>query len=410
MEKFQLSNLDKMLYFEKYVNETYLTSSKYAQEFDNRYISNNDNVYFNLPCYKVPIKDLNIVESTHEIDILSDIMIDKEHVKVFIHPILGNDSEKYFMIDLNKYERISDEIVTSTSSIRTVNIKGKNYFIKLHYPVKTSNFYRGIGENIIKHNLKVSSELQYIKHPKFAILPDILGISFPSKPNKRSWGYMVRSAIPLPYMTNSEKCVLVPGFALYSKYKYHPDNLPYITILIGKSKLSPLKFILQEIMFQIIEYWIYVLVNFGYLIEPHGQNILFEIENDEIIHRLVYRDLDPVVHINTRIKLGLSNDDFKDDITIHKPNDLRPFGSDASVVYDNGFCRLLFEPFTQVMKQYYNINPEQLQKPCREYFKKLLPNYEEYFSKHVYQYKDVDPETHVCPVYITGQKPVWRPE
>jgi siderophore synthetase component len=43
---------------------------------------------------------------------------------------------------------------------------------------------------------------------------------------------------------------------------------------------DPLEFVLENIMFPIIRHWVECFLNFGFLLEPHGQNVLFEIGKD----------------------------------------------------------------------------------------------------------------------------------
>lgn len=403
------NSLEKTLYYEKYVNETMLDKNLFLTDFSEEYEFNSDNVYFPLICYKVPIKDLVISGDLTNNEIYNDLLIDDDHIKMFLHPELENREELSYIDNLKQYEKLPYETVSSTSSMRTVLVKGKEYCIKLHCPIKIALSYRGIGQKQIEHVMKVSNELMSISHPKFAIFPEKLGVNFSRKNNQRSWGYIGRRMVPYPYLKENESYVLTPVFALYSGYRHYPNKKPYIMTLIEKSSLTPLEFVLQEVMFPIMEFWVYAFRTFGFLMEPHGQNLLMEIENDEKIHRLVHRDLDPMIHIPTRQKVGLSLDGFSKDMLFDNSTGQKPFGSIFSVRYDYGICLLVFDCLEKMMNTYYNIKPEQLHEPVKKHFVKLLPDYQEYFPKYVYKLGNADPKTHRSAYYTDNEYPNWRP-
>ena len=57
--------------------------------------------------------------------------------------------------------------------------------------------------------------------------------------------------------------------------------------------MSPFsQFVFEEIMFTIIRHWVDCFQHFGYLLEPHGQNVLLEVDKDREVKRIVLRDIE----------------------------------------------------------------------------------------------------------------------
>jgi hypothetical protein len=69
---------------------------------------------------------------------------------------------------------------------------------------------------------------------------------------------------------------------------------------------------LENIMFPIIRHWVECFLNFGYLLEPHGQNVLFEIGKDGEIERIVHRDLALGIDMRRRREIHLPDSNLNE--------------------------------------------------------------------------------------------------
>jgi hypothetical protein len=82
---------------------------------------------------------------------------------------------------------------------------------------------------------------------------------------------------------------LVPLFALA---KMPPKGgKPYVLVLAEKAGLSPREFITRELIDRFVEQWVTLAVDYGILMEPHGQNLMLELNRrGKFTGRFVHRD------------------------------------------------------------------------------------------------------------------------
>ena len=111
-----------------------------------------------------------------------------------------------------------------------------------------------------------------------------------------------------PFPVTEENRSLIPGFALYGEDFYTPETDPLLYDLIGDQE--PLTFMLDNILLPIVRHWVDCFRHFGYLIEPHGQNVLIEVDNTMAIKRIVHRDLSVGIDMRRRNDLGLCSDNL----------------------------------------------------------------------------------------------------
>lgn len=400
--------MEPTLYYERYVNETSRNPMR-TRGFDPFYHFNSDTPHFELPSWKVPIDKVIILTAFPSKETYGEYVNEKEGwVKFFLHPQFLNRTDISCAKDMSTCETLSPVIVSPTASMRTVIEQTGKDCIKLHSPIEVGLYYRGVGSTFISHNMRVSKELQRINLEGFGILPDVLGISLPAiKGERRSWGYIIREMKVLPYQEGQERRRLIPGLALHGGYKYHPEKKPLLLTFIKHSRLSPKDFVLQKIMFPVLRYWIYFLLKFGYVFEPHGQNSLYEVDPYTYeIYRVIHRDLDPYVHLKTREKLGLSNENYQGQLTIGEPTEENPHGADVSLKFDISLGVYL-ESLAQVMKEHHGIDPQVLRNGCIAYMEERLPNWNEFFSSNVYKHIP-DPITKYRTV-MDNSIPKWRP-
>jgi hypothetical protein len=99
-------------------------------------------------------------------------------------------------------------------------------------------------------------------------------------------GMILRSFLP----EAGRPKTLIPFFALA---KTPPDNSrPYILRLAEAANKAPRDFIKYDIIEKFVNQWVTLAVDFGILMEPHGQNLMLELDSQKkFTGRFVHRDL-----------------------------------------------------------------------------------------------------------------------
>jgi hypothetical protein len=194
---------------------------------------------------------------------------------------------------------------------------------------------------------------------------------------------------------------LVPGFALYGEDFFEPDRPPLLFELMGNK--DPRSFVLEDIMLPIIRHWIGCFRQLGYLLEPHGQNVLLEIDDENEIRRIAHRDLSCGIDMRRRRDIGLTNEQ------LNQYNRMES-GEFLSITYDKFMGGHFFDRIVAVcQRRYPELRREEFSAPCCAEFQRLLPEHDRYFPRRVQYFSD-ERDQFDKPLYQdTGQMPEWRP-
>lgn len=233
---------------------------------------------------------------------------------IYIHPDMLDSNE----LIINISHSVENEIIVApTASGRTVLPLGKNYFIKLAYIGYLGRIVRHMSGEIIRSACEVTKQLIVATKTKkinsaFSFLREDFGrvahipmsnltsktIKLPS--NNRGcyeWGVLFREFKPFPYIQEDE--FLIPFFSLFSK-EYDPatgkpitcQDKPLLIQLFENQNKSIEDFLLYDILFPLFNTYFDALIHAGIELEAHAQNMLLTINNENIIKRIVCRDLE----------------------------------------------------------------------------------------------------------------------
>jgi hypothetical protein len=404
--------LSKYLYLERRVNEgtqTYSAMSQYS-ELPEVYQPRSQQPTFSLPVIQIP-RGKVVVHLANPAPALLRQFVHKDSVSFCIHPaILGNRDIPHMgaLVQMPSEVPLLASPTASSRSVVVIDLVKSPYCVKLHCPYKISRFVRTLGPKVIAHSIAVSRELEQIQHPRFAILPESIGCSLAGTGGKNGWGFIVRELTPRPHAPEARR--LIPCFSMYGKDSNHPHEPPLLVKLIEQSGKNPETYVLQEVMFPIIECFLTAFKEKGILMESHGQNTLLEMDHNSRITRVVHRDFDEEIDARMRRKLGLGVQGFMPSQVIDKPSDHEPKGSVHSVIFDKSVGLLHLDYLAKVMQVYYGISPQELQKKCQALFAKLFPDHGKHFPSETYVYSDKPIAQNVYPLVGTGKVPVWRPQ
>jgi hypothetical protein len=398
-------------YLERYRNEGTRTYSSHASynAAGERYRPNSAHGGFELHAFAMP-RDEMLLFSADPAQELAGKYIDPEHLLLCVHPQLLQScpDDPYVCRTLAMGQARQPIAVIPSSSTRTLTVKDPvvPHAVKVHFPFKISRYTRKMREEVIEQATNVSRELENgIEHLDydFAFLREVIGVAHknldPHGDRGENWGYLVRDMVPFPGQDNER--TLVPGFALYGQDYFEPEKPLLLFDLIGEQ--DPVQFVLDNIMLPIVRHWMGCFKNFGFMLEPHGQNVLLELDADHRVRRVVHRDLSIGIDMRLRRDLGLP----ADQINNYNRTEQSAF---HSVTYDRFMGGHFFDRLVAACQaKIPELQKDDFTGPCRETFAALLPDYAHYFPQTVWYFSE-ERDRFNKPFYEdTEEAPEWRP-
>lgn len=403
--------IPSLLYTERYRNVGTRTYSRHAEysEAGEKYRPDSTTSSFELPCWWLPREYVHIYQANPP-DHLAGQYLRGESVRFAVHPQLLQAPDSYIKNLFRRGVAADPLLVAPSSSTRTLYSLLANkidHGVKVHFPVRISRYGRKMRDEVIAQAVNVSRELEAdvcAMGEKFAFLREVLGVSHVpleeagQTARGENWGYLVREMQPFPY--SEEQRVLLPGFALYGGDFFDASLPPLLFSLIGDN--DPLQYILEQILLPIVDQWIRCFQKFGYMMEPHGQNVLLEIDETMQIRRIVHRDLSVGIDMRLRRAKGVLS------TGLNEYNRMES-GEFCSVVYDMFMGNHFFERIVACCrKKFPQIAEEEFRKPCRHLFAASFPESLAYFPPTIHYFSE-ERDQYGKPFYAdTGREPVWR--
>lgn len=364
---------DSYIYAERYVN----TFKKTANEVSEKYCAIGGIKEYYLPEMSLKKCDAEIFLANPNTKIFNEIFSKKteDEITFYIHPDMIKDLPNEIIREI-KY----NILVKPTSSTRTVLPNNKEYFIKLHLDKRLSKYIRRLSQSSIQHSINVSNiinsciESNIHTCPKtFGFLPESIGI-FNKKLN---YGMIIREKIPRPIIdsiqTNTSlntdqenKRYYFPLFSLYSKDLKHPEDKTLFTQIVNKNNINPKELFLEQYLKPLFIGMNYFINNQGILLEPHGQNVLIEIDTNFNITRLIHRDFQSIYIDNNIRKINNLEMIFQKHIMGTECTSKESY----SLVYDHFIGRYVFDEFLELLETEHNIPKNQMIQLIKNEFKK----------------------------------------
>ncbi len=398
------------IYLDRYRNEgtrTYSAHSGYSEALQ-EYQPTAAKDTFALKVFAVPKDQVNIYTANPPQELEKTYLSEKECL-FCVHPqVVTHCPQDPYLVAVQRQGRMMPDVtVIPSSSTRTLYSNATTFHaLKVHFPFRVSRYERRMRDEVIEQAINVSRDIEKNIEDfdkDFAFLREVLGISAIAQETTtartENWGYLVRDMEPFP--KNVKQSHLVPGFALYGKDLHDSSVAPLLFTLLEKR--DPVQTIVENIMQPIISHWLHCYTSLGYILEPHGQNILLEIDNDATIRRIVHRDL------STGIDMRLRNDLRLCSQHLNNYNKMSS-GEFCSIAYDMFMGSHFFDRIISCCQQRFpKLCPEDFKAPCRKHFAALFPEYKTYFPKDVYYFSEQRDQFNK-PLYTnTETQPSWRP-
>ena len=403
--------IPSLIYADRYLNEgtrTYSNHSDYT-EAQEEYRPNSKHSQFDLAVFEVP-RDQMLIYTANPSTTLAKKYFADDKILFCIHPqtLKEQPDDLYVRHTQSIGTPHKSTTVCPSSSTRTLYVQDDEPFhaIKVHFPFRISRYGRRMRDEVLEQAINISIELERGIHHldgQFAFLREVIGVAHknlrPTSPRGENWGYLVRDMKPFPPDGNERN--LIPGFALYGKDFFEPKKTPLLFDLIGDRE--PKKFVIEDIMFPIIRHWVGCFKHFGFLLEPHGQNVLLEVDKSRKIKRIVHRDLSLGIDMRRRHDIGLP--DGK--LNAYNRMESAEF---CSITYDKYLGGHFFDRIVACCQEKYsNLKVEDFRKPCRNEFTRVFPDYEKYLPKTICYFSEERDQFNKPLFQDTKKPPEWRP-
>ena len=326
-----------------------------------------------------------------------------ENDYVYIHP---DWLSKKSVEKLPKGTIEDGEIVIPTSSVRTVRIKGTNYYLKLAYPGEIGRLKRDLHYEHLMSGIELTDTLMHMKEnvnvPRlFEFMPEIGGKIL--KSDSSEFGFLIRK---IPDSISS--CYIIPAFSLIARDNMNPND-ECLLIQLLNIKERPRDFFLDYICFPLIDIFFFCYVTEGLIPEMHSQNILYALDEEFKVKKVVLRDLES----------------FDKDVSMREKLSLKPFlsfpykcfsKSDKyylmrhSFMFDHKLCEYLINPLVKCAS--YILDSKNIISTIKEYVHdKLLSLDEPFFLEdncwYKYPNEEIDRTTSERP-YVAIPNPIYR--
>ena len=401
-----------LVYLDRYRNvgtRSYSAHADYS-EVAEQYRPDSHFPEFEVPAFLLPRDDVRVYTAQPADDLLN-YYLPGDAALFCVHPqVLGGDGEERCLDVVRGHGRPQPPIVVSpSSSSRTVfvnnDLLATPHALKLHLPLRVSRYTRRMRDEVVEQAVELSGELERgvgRLDEDFAFMREVIGVTHRVADHEtergEAWGYVVREMRPFPEVAGER--MLVPGFALYGGDFFDPSKEPLLWDLVQGR--DPTRFVLERILLPVVRHWCACYREFGFMLEPHGQNVLFELDEQGLIRRAVHRDLSVGIDMRRRRDLGLEDGRLND---YNRMED----GAFASMTYDMFVGNHFFSPLIRLLETRGAVDRDELSGPCREEFARCFPDYAEYLPDTVWYFSETRDE-YGKPLYEdTGRKPEWRP-
>jgi hypothetical protein len=401
---------ESLIYLDRYRNEGTRTYSNHADftEAHEKYRPNSIYSHFKLPVFELPRSRVKIYTANPSPELARTYLSDDKAL-FCIHPqtLEAHQDDVYVKHIMSTGKALKDIPVIPSSSTRTLYVRNDDvpHAIKVHFPFKISRYGRKMRDEVLEQAVNISNELESGLHHfdhRFAFLREVIAVVHKNLqadlPRGENWGYLVRDMKPFPIV--DDKRDLIPGFSLYGKDFFDADKAPLLFDLIGNN--DPKTFVLESIMLPIIRHWVQCFLHFGFLLEPHGQNILFEVDENRDIVRIVHRDLSMGIDMRRRREVQLNSEKLN---AYNRMED----SSFHSITYDKFMGGHFFDRIVATCQEKYpDLEAEDLRKPCRDEFARIFPDSARHFPKTVWYFSEKRDQFNKPLSQDTGEAPEWR--
>lgn len=344
-----------LLYMERYLNDGSPSGFTYKNQTSYNTSPSGKNKYFYLD---IVCCENNLIERIGKTPCFI------QGIPIFIHPDMSALLSKKGI--LTKKSSIK---VAPTSSSRTVKLLDYPGYIKLNYDGIIGRINRKLTDRHVYASIDMTSLLEkalmHSRYAKLLFYKESYGIIYRNSEKEINMGMVYREEKPSGINAQTTNCI-IPMFSLFAKDESALDK-QLIIQLIEKSKKDPIEYVVNDLIFNIIDNYFNLLLNEGIQPEWHAQNLLIGIDKNFSISSIIMRDLESIdIDQTLQQSLGI-NHKFKSYPYKHLNNDQYNYQIKHSFMYDFKIGEYIFKPLINCISKHFNLDVAYIEKEIKIY-------------------------------------------
>lgn len=283
---------------------------------------------------------------------------------IFIHPDMYEQYDKLGC----KIERDCIK-VCPTSSSRTVKLLDFSGYIKLNYNGIIGRIDRSLTETHANFSVEMTKFLgEILKIPvfeKLTFFPEPGALVYKNEGKNINMGLVCRDEEV--YGISADKIsFIIPAFSFFAQDRIQEDEFLLIQ-LVERSGKTPEKYLLNELIYPIIDNYFNLLLYAGLQPEWHAQNLLLGIDRNYSVVSLIMRDLESIdIDQTLQSRLGIRKI-FKSYPYKYLNEQQYNYQIKHSFMYDFKLGEYIFNPFIKCICQHYRLDEKVFEHNIQEY-------------------------------------------
>ena len=346
-----------LLYLERYVNDgspsgfTCINQTSY----ETTPASDRDFFYLDFLCVEDSVETIGSLPSFFE---------GFERNTIFIHPDMNGMYKKR-----NFHTKKSNIRVCPMSSFRTVKFLDYPGYVKLNYNGIIGRIDRSLTDKHVYSSIEMTEFLKKalkkgIYH-KLSFFPESGAKLYKNKKDEINIGMIYREEEVFGDKVDEIKYV-IPMFSLFAHDKEKLDDFLLIQ-LVKESNKKPEEYVLNDLIYNIIDNYFKLLLNEGIQPEWHAQNLLLGIDSHHSIVSLIMRDLESI-DIDQTLQESIGGcTNFKSYPYKYLNSSQYNYQIKHSFMYDFKIGEYVFSPIIKCVTEYFKLDQDVIEKKIKEY-------------------------------------------
>ncbi len=356
-----------LLYMERYINDGSPSGFTWINQTSNNTMPKSNAEFFYLDMICCEKNSLEIVGN------IPSFFKDFGENKIFVHPDMSD-----ILLKKGVFIQKSLTKVSPLSSSRTVKLLDYPGYIKLNYNGIIGRIDRSLTDKHAYASVEMTELLEKALnqgvYSKLSFFHESSSLIYRNQEKGLNIGMVYREETPKGSNVDKIKYI-IPMFSLFAQNNDLINKCLLIQI-IEKYNKNPQEYVINELIFNIIDNYFKLLLNEGIQPEWHSQNLLLGLDEDFSISSLIMRDLESIdIDQTLQHSMGIQRI-MKCYPYKYLNNQQYNYQIKHSFMYDFKIGEYVFSPLLRCICEYFKLDKRNFENQIREYSKqyiKMLP-------------------------------------